>query len=275
MIYNCFFKDGYSMRYLLILLLLSTSLSPLRSQIVHSESFSKLLDSTKTLKGSVVPDLEYSSQKKDLIEFENTMDISFTYGEHALTIANQIELSQYGSEILLSGGYLYMEYRNFHNNIFSLQPYNQVMWARARGLALKYAAGVYGRVKLVEFSSLGLYAGTGPLYEFEKWNYDGVKDNNLPEKTNDKYKVAVKWGSYISFLWESGYNFIFDASIYHQSRLNGFISEPRVAASTSLTYEVTEHVGVILQYRNIYDYDPVVPIDKLYTNVVFSMDLSF
>ena len=263
------------MRYLLLLLFLLLSLKPVRSQIVHSESFSKLMDSSKSVKGSIVPNLEFNSQKKDLIEFENTMDLSFTYGEHALTIANQIELSQYGSELLLSGGYLYMEYRNFHDNMFSLQPYNQVMWAQARGLKFKYAAGVYGRVKLVEFSSLGLYAGTGPFYEFEKWNYEGVKEKKLPQKTGQKNKVAFKWGSYISFLWESGYDFSFDASIYHQSRLNEIFSEPRVAASTGLTYAVTEHVGVILQYQNIYDYDPVVPIDKLYTNVVFSIDISF
>ena len=35
------------------------------------------------------------------------------------------------------------------------------------------------------------------------------------------------------------------------------------------------HLGLILQYQNIYDFDPVVPIDKLYNQFVSSIEVSF
>ena len=39
---------------------------------------------------------------------------------------------------------------------------------------------------------------------------------------------------------------------------------PRLASSTSVTYNLTEHIGLILRYQNIYDYEPVVPIEELF-----------
>ena len=81
------------------------------AQILHAESFTVILDTSKFIKGKIVPDFKFQNLKEDLIEFENTSDISFRFKKNAITIANKIELSKYGDEVLLSGGFLYMEYR--------------------------------------------------------------------------------------------------------------------------------------------------------------------
>lgn len=54
--------------YLLLLLGLIATLAS--AQILHTESFSVILDTTQTIKGSIISDFKFQTQKKDLIEFE-------------------------------------------------------------------------------------------------------------------------------------------------------------------------------------------------------------
>jgi hypothetical protein len=245
------------------------------SQILHTESFQVIIDTSKRIQGSIIPDFNFQNQKNNLIEFENTTDISFHFKEHALTLANKIELSKYGEEVLLSGGYLYMEYRRIFENRWVLEPYSQLHWSEARGLEFKYAGGINLRYRIYTSDKLGLYAGSGPFYEYENWNYDGVPDSFVPANPQNQTTENFKLGSYISFKWITGYNLDLDISFYHQSRFDEMLSTPRLACSSSLTYNFTEHLGLILQYQNIYDYNPVVPIDKLYNHFIASIEVSF
>ena len=244
-------------------------------QILHAESFSVILDSTQKIKGSIVPDFEFQNQKKDLLEFENTSDISFRFKKNAITLANKIELSKYGDETLLSGGYLYVEYRKILEKRFALEPFSQLHWSEARGLEFKYAGGINARYRVITIDQIGLFAGTGPFYEYERWNYDGVKDNLVPAITTEINSEEVKLGTYISFKWETNFNITLDISMYHQARFDEIFTTPRLASSSSITFNFTEHLGLILQYQNIYDYKPLVPIDNLYNKVTFSIDISF
>ena len=244
-------------------------------QILHTESFAVVLDSTKMLKGSIVPSLKYQNLKKDLLEFENTSDLSIKLKESAITIANKIELSKYGEEVLLSGGFFYLEYRKLFENKFVVEPYSQLHWSEARGLEFKYAGGINLRYRILLLEKLGLYVGTGPFYEFEEWNYDGVPYHLVPANAVNITNEKVKLGSYLSFKWETNFNVDFDLSLYHQSEFNKIFYQPRLASSSSVTINFTEHLGFIFQYQNIYDYSPLVPIDKLYNHFVASFEISF
>ncbi len=263
------------MKKALYLFVLIVAILPAHGQILHTESFSVILDSSKTIKGSIVPDFKFQNQKKDLIEFENTSDISYRGKAHAITLANKIELSKYGNEVLLSGGYLYLEYRRIYDTNITIEPFSQLHWTEARGLELKYAGGVMSRFRIVSKQKIGLFAGTGLFYEYERWNYDGVPDSRLPASPSIMTQESFKSGSYMSFKWNSSFNFSVDISGYHQSRFKDFFSAPRLAGSTSIAYSFTEHLGLILIYQYIYDYKPIVPIDKLFNKVVFAIDISF
>jgi len=248
----------------------------LSGQILHFESFSVILDTTKKIKGSIVPDFKFESQKKDLIEFENVSDITFLIKNSALTFANKVELSKYGKEVLLSGGYLYVEYGKILEQKFSIDPFSQIHWSEARGLEFKYAGGIYARYIIINKEKLGFFAGLGTFYEHERWNYEGVKDTSLiPAITNDVYSDRFKLGSYFSLKYKSDYNFTIDLSIYHQSRYDEIFTTPRLASSASITYNFTEYLGLIAKYQNIYDYNPLVPIDKLFNRIILSIDISF
>jgi len=267
-----------TMKYLfslILFLLLFVGIGRMNAQVLHTESFSVIIDTSKRIKGSIVPDFKFQNQKKYLIEFENTSDISFRFKNHAITFANKIELSKYGSEVLLSGGYLYVEYRKIFEEEFSLEPYSQLHWSDARGLEFKYAGGIQARYHILQNRKLGFFFGLGPFYEFERWNYDGVKDHLLPANTKKIGSEKIKIGSYISFKWISDFDLTFDFNAYHQSTLNEFFSTPRLASSTSITYNFTDNLGLLLKYENIYDYNPIVPIDKLFNKIIFTIDISF
>jgi len=260
---------------LILFLLLFVGIGRINSQVLHTEAFSVIIDTTQKIKGSIVPDLKFQNQKKNLIEFENTSDISFRLKNHAITFANKIELSKYGRDVLLSGGYLYVEYRRIFEEKFTVEPYSQLQWSDARGLEFKYAGGIQGRYHILQNEKLGIYFGLGPFYEYERWNYDGVKEHLLPDQTEKIISEKFKIASYISFKWISDINLTFDFSAYHQSTLDDFFTTPRLASSTSITYNFTDNLGLLLKYENIYDYDPIVPIDKLFNKIVFTIDISF
>jgi hypothetical protein len=262
-------------RGILILILISINYFLSFGQILHTESFAVILDTTRVVKGNIVPDFKFQNLKKDLIEFENTTDISFKIKESAITIANKIELSKYGEEVLLSGGFLYVEYRKFFENRFVIEPFSQIHWSEARGLEFKYAGGINLRYRIYYKDNIGFYAGTGPFYEYEKWNFDGVQDNLVPANPGDVVTENIKLGTYLSFKWKTNFDLDFDFSLYHQSTFNELVNSPRLASSSSLKYNFTEHLGLIFQYQNIYDYNPTVPIDKLYNQFLASIEVSF
>lgn len=260
---------------ILFLFITLISIISTKAQVLHTESFSVILDTTKIIKGSIVPDFKFQNLKKDLIEFENTADISFRINKSAITIANKIELSKYGEEVLLSGGFLYLEYRKIFENKIVIEPFSQLHWSEARGLEFKYAGGINLRYKIYFSEKVGFYIGTGPFYEYERWNYDGVADNLIPANPEDIVNEEVKLGTYLSFKWKTDINLDFDISLYHQSTFNEIFTTPCLASSSSVKYNFTEHLGLILQYQNIYDYKPIVPIDKLYNQFLATFEVAF
>jgi len=151
------------LRLLFILFLFITNSIIAMGQILHTESFAVILDTSNVIKGNIVPDFKFQNLKEDLIEFENTTDISFRLKNNAITLANKIELSKYGDEVLLSGGFMYLEYRRIFDNKFVIEPFSQVHWAEAGGLAFKYAGGINLRYRVYSSEKAGFFVGTGPF----------------------------------------------------------------------------------------------------------------
>jgi hypothetical protein len=76
-----------------------------------------------------------------------------------------------------------------------------------RGLQIKYAGGINARLRIYTKNNLGLFFGFGPFYEYETWNYNGVKDELVPIDASTQTTQQIKLASYISYkqiLIESG-----------------------------------------------------------------------
>ncbi|WKV12494.1 DUF481 domain-containing protein [Marivirga harenae] len=245
-------------------------------QILHFENFAVILDTTKHITGNIVPSFQYQNLKEDLIKFENTADFSILFDHNAFTIANKVELSRFGDETFESGGYFFIEYRRIQDTLpFALEPYFQAHWNEVRGLDRKYAAGANFRWRILYKKSAGIFAGIGPFYEYERWDYRGVPDSEvIPNPANPITNEQIRLGSYISYKQRISDKFLLDLSIYYQDKIENLFNVPRAGSSSRLTYKLTKYLGLTLLYQNTYDPSPVVPIDKLYHNVTFSFSIN-
>ncbi len=210
-----------------------------------------------------------------MLEISNTADFTIRSKKRALTFANQIEFQKYGTESILSGGYLYTEFRNVFEKLISIEYFAQAHWAEARGMKEKFSGGLRARFRLVNTSSMGLFLGIGPFYEYELWTYKGVEDHLLPIDLSPKINENLKIGSYISYKHQVLEKLKLDISVYHQSRFDEFFISPRVATSSSFKYKLSKHLDLIFLYQNIYDFKPIVPIRNWFHRYVTSISISF
>lgn len=245
------------------------------SQVLHTENFNVIVDTTKILKGNFSPSFRYRNVKEDFLEIENTADVSIRIKNHGFTIANKIEYSIFGDENIMSGGFLYLEYVNLRSKKIAFEPFYQMHWNEIRGLDRKYAGGMNLRWRALVKNTTGLFLGIGSLYEFERWNYSGVPDDLLPINQSIIEVSQLRGNSYVSFKQSFGDLFDLDISGYYQPNFSEFFKNYRIAGSFELTYNVTKYLGLRLLYQNIYDSDPIVPIDKLYHDVNFGVTISF
>ena len=245
------------------------------AQVLHTENFNVIIDTSKVFKGNFTPSFRYRNVKADFLELENTADVSVRIKNHGFTIANKIEYSIYGDENIMSGGFLYLEYVNLQSKKIAIEPFYQMHWNEIRGLDRKYAGGVNFRWRAFVKNNTGLFFGIGSLYEFERWNYSGVPDPLVPMDKSAKEVNRIRGNSYISFKQGLGNSFTLDISGYYQPNLAAFSNNYRLASSVELTYNITAYIGLRLLYQNIYDSEPLVPIDNLYQDVNFGITISF
>lgn len=246
-----------------------------QSQILFSESFNVILDTAQRVKGSIAPELKIQTQKELLVEFTNTTDISIRVGNSYLTLANKIETGSFGKDVFLSGGYVYAEIVNTVEKAVTTEIYGQVHWAEARGLNRRYAGGIDARFRLFHRGRSGVFAGIGPFYEYEEWNYRGVPDERLPGNPVPVDSMNVKLSTYISLKHWFFDRIFLDLSLYHQSRFDEVFYRPRLASSARLAYQISEHLQLTGTYQNIYDYQPLVPIDKWFHRLKASLAVTF
>jgi hypothetical protein len=246
-----------------------------KGQLLFTESFSVILDSARTIQGSFTPVIEFQTQKENLFEFEAMGDISIRLGKNAITFASEIELTRFGGETILSGSYLYGEYRISADRLVIPELHTQFHWSEARGLERKYAVGCNARFRIIKNQVTGLFAGIGPFYEYENWNYLGVPESRLPTDTENRIQQNIKISSYLSYKHIFFSKFNLDLSVYHQSRFDEIFTTPRLASSSKIGFIFSDHLELLFIYQNIYDYKPIVPIDKWFHKYIFSLSLSF
>lgn len=245
------------------------------AQVLHSENFNVVIDTSKALKGNFTPSFRFRNVKQNFIEIENISDISVRIKRHAFTVANKIEYSVFGDERLMSGGFAYIEYVNLQSNRIALEPYFQVNWREIRGLDRKYASGLNFRWRPIITKDSGLFFSLGGFYEYERWNYSGVKDELLPSDLSPIIAENIRFNTYISYKQKFGKLFDLDISAYYQPVILLPLTNYRLASSFELTYNVTDNLGFRFLYQNIYDPSPIVPIDKLYNDVNIGITLTF
>ena len=243
-----------------------------RGQMLFSEKLTLDIDSTKTIQGLLQPELDFKTEKENVLTFKNTANLNLLIErKRIINLINKFEFSSYGKKITVSGGYVHAEYRYLLQHRFEVYPYMESQWAGSRGMTFKLSAGLQARYKFVESKNWLLFANTALFYEFEKWEYPDPPAGTATHaysryiKHHLSFSIKCKLGTH----WD-----IITTGIY-QARPDSYFKTPRFGAAVDLAYHITPKIGLNCAYRLIYDTAPIVPVRKNYTTINAGMNIAF
>ena len=243
-----------------------------RGQMLFSENLTLDIDSTKTIQGSLQPELDFKTEKENVLTFKNTANLNLLIErKRIINLINKFEFSSYGKKITVSGGYVHAEYRYLLQHRFEVYPYMESQWAGSRGMTFKLSTGLQARYKFVESKNWLLFANTALFYEFEKWEYPDPPAGTATHaysryiKHHLSFSIKCKLGTH----WD-----IITTGIY-QARPNSYFKTPRFGAAVDLAYHITPKIGLNCAYRLIYDTAPIVPVRKNYTTINAGINIAF
>jgi len=249
--------------------------SSVQAQLLFPESYVVIFDTTRHFKGSISPSIEVKTPKELYIEINNSADLAWRFKNHGIILSNRLELTQNGEETILSGGYLYTKFKTYYDNPFVLEYYAQYHWAEARGLIKKYAFGANVRYKLYKNSQGGAFIGLGPFYEYELWNYDGVDTELIPPDPELITTRYMKLNFYLSAQRNLLERLHLEGALYLQDTFDKLLVNPRLGASAGVSYQISPMIAFGVQFRMLYDFDPVVPVDNLWYNAFTELQVTF
>lgn len=250
-------------------------ISPGKAQMLFPESYVVIFDTTRHFKGSISPSVELKTPKELYVEINNIADLAWRFKNYGFIIANKLELTKNGNETILSGGYLYTKFKTFYDNPLVLEYYAQYHWAEARGIIKKFAFGVNARYKIYKNGNGGAFIGVGPFYEYELWNYDGVAKDLLPANQDVIATRYLKLNMYLSTQRSILERINLEGAIYLQDGFEKLFKNPRLGTSAGISYQVTKYIAFGIQFRMLYDMDPVVPVDKFWFNTFTELQVTF
>ena len=113
------------------------------------------------------------------------------------------------------------------------------------------------------------------MYEWEKWNFNGVAAGKLPLSHPDFIKTdLLKLNQYIKLSVKIFKTTELTCTNFIQARPDKNIRYPRVASFFQWNIPVSKKVSVNLNYESIYDAQPVVPIKNYYFNYQTGISIS-
>ena len=265
-------KRGIGAKRCAFLLLCAVVSLHARGQMLFSENLTLDIDSTKTIQGLLQPELDFKTEKENILTFKNTANLNLLIKrKRIINLINKFEFSSYGKKITVSGGYVHAEYRYLLQHRFEVYPYMESQWAGSRGMTFKLSTGLQARYKFVESKNWLLFANTALFYEFEKWEYPDPPAGTATHaysryiKHHLSFSIKCKLGTH----WD-----IITTGIY-QARPDSYFKTPRFGAAVDLAYHITPKIGLNCAYRLIYDTAPIVPVRKNYTTINAGINIAF
>jgi hypothetical protein len=251
-------------RIILLILLIFIYISTTVAQVLIIDRDNLAADSLSRQKLSAFIGFGFNinKQKTTVFDLNQSSDIGYLFLDNALYFISNIKIVTSGANDLVNSGHLHLRYRWQRNKIIQPELFGQYQWEGARGMEERILSGVNMRLRL-QHDTLGtVYFGLGLMYEHEKWNYTAVDTELLPAETSAVIVDRSKINSYIKITRSISPSAGFSIIGFVQAEPNENIKYPRIASSARLQLKVTTKMDFSVNYSNIYDLNPVVPIDK-------------
>jgi hypothetical protein len=224
-------------------------------------------DSIKKWHTSLSAATDFNSEK-EVFDWDTRIDVTkFTAGHHLISGKFSNSFTNTNGSNLQNAGYLHIRFRDNDSRKISPEYFTQYQWDDLRGMQNRYLLGCNMRIMLKENSSFDCYIGIGLMYEWEKWNYDGVSSDKLPAVHPDFIKTdQVKLNQYVKVSAKIFTTTEITITNFIQTPVDQNIEYPRLANFLQWDIPLSKKVGINLNFESIYDSSPVVPIKKFYYN---------
>ena len=232
------------------------------------DTLSKKLNCIIGLNGSA------DKQKKNLVDGSTVIDLTYALPKkHILIFKGNSDFTTNGNEFLQNSGYLHLRYRDDDTRKFSSEYFLQYQWNGLLGMKSRELAGYNYRWMVLDNSIKNdLFLGLGLMYENENWNYKGVNSSVDYSMYNDTSVTKIRINQYIKSAFFINENVDIVLTNFIQSDLKN-ISKPRISTNAAFNFEMLKHLGLSLNFESMYDFKPVVPIDKFIYSIKLQLNI--
>jgi len=219
-------------------------------------------------------------QRHNLVQFAAQIENDFFLKKQRtvwILLANT-DASFNGKNILENNGYFQTRYRDNDTRRYYPDFYLQYQWNAVWGLQRRALGGCNLRFRFWENRKDDLYASIGAFYEYEKWNpslsgFGFIKDslNNVERyvpRLNSSLKTSIKFHDAIDLAASSFVQFPMN------QKFKNFIN-PRWILDVRVSFHVTKHFTVQVQYDHSYDGYRPLPIQDYYYNFNIGFLINF
>jgi hypothetical protein len=213
--------------------------------------------------------LEIDKQKNNLYDATNTLEMMWQQYKELFIVAGSYRFTYNGPDDILNAGYIHVRYRHDYKNKIQPEVFFQYNWDSDRGIIYRILGGANIRYNLFRGDRFDFNAGLGLMHEDEKWNYNGVDSSKIPVNTAPVTESHWKINSYVRLDWKPNGNNDVTFNIFLQTRPDRF--ELRIAPSAQWNIKAGRHVSFSISLSSLYDTAPVVPIDKFYYSLSYTL----
>jgi hypothetical protein len=253
-------------RSIIVICLVLFCFLKINAQFLFTESFVLIpIDTQKHYAGTISGSFSSQTQKETVNQLAARAELAMRLkGHHVLTVANNLQIITNGNQTILSGGYLFARFRQDISRSLYPEYYAQYQWLESRGLEQKFAITANLRKRIYRDEKLTLATAAGFMFEYEKWNFEGVKTENIPINTNPRETFNPRFNWYFSYEQFISDQIVINSGLYYFLRTSFDQSLPRIGFHGRFGYKITKNLRYNLNLRSMYDYEPIVPVSKLW-----------
>ncbi len=254
------------MKYLVALLLLITQVSMAQILKVDKEDIDS--DSSDYWMGSLNLDFNINNRSTTIdqeVTFRGLVahgDLVYLSQSNAYILISTINYFKSTGGPLISTGYVHFRVNWLRRRKLSYENYAQIQYDDGRRMPYRFLNGVGLRVNLKHQNKLKLHAGTGVMYELERWK-------SLEEGIGTIEKQILKNSTYLSgqFIFN---DFVgLDLITYYQGGhdSDSDLFRNRVSGDAVFKVKISERLSFLTNFSLQYEDRPIIPIN----NFVYSL----
>ena len=258
------------------LLLFESFIFPTYSQILNIDR--EIGSDTVNKKWEGVSGISVSTdkQKRNLIDINSNFELNYNTKSHRVLfgiLRNDAVFN--GKNTIQNEGMFHVRFRDKDYRKYSIEEYIQYQWNGAWGMDYRYLGGLNFRVRWIEKKNFDFYTGIGLFKEWEKWNWNGVKENLLPTILDNKLRSVYRLNNYVKLSAKLNKSIDFTTTSFLQFPLEGAFWKPRWYLEANFYVNTSKHTNFVFHWDHIVDDNKLVPIESFYYGFSTGLQINY